>query len=82
VSKVTNGIFQDQSIVVTGTLPTLSREEAESLIRKAGGTPASSVSSKTAFVVAGTAAGSKLTKAEELGIQVLSEEEFLKRLAA
>lgn len=82
VSKVTGGVFQEQSIVVTGTLPTLSREEAELLIRKAGGTPASSVSSKTAFVVAGTAAGSKLTKAQELGIQVLSEEEFLKRLAA
>ncbi len=69
-----------QSVVVTGTLPTLSREDAEDRIRKAGGTAAGSVSRKTAFVVAGENAGSKLTKAEELGIEVLTETEFLNRL--
>ncbi|HWU24518.1 MAG TPA: NAD-dependent DNA ligase LigA [Candidatus Paceibacterota bacterium] len=69
-----------QSVVVTGTLPTLSRDEAEDMIRKAGGTPGSSVSKKTAFVVAGESAGSKRAKADELGIEVIDETEFLKRL--
>jgi DNA ligase (NAD+) len=69
-----------KTVVVTGTLPTLSRDEAEDRIRKAGGTPGSSVSRKTAFVVAGENAGSKLTKAEELGVEVVDETEFLRRL--
>ena len=69
-----------QTVVVTGTLPTLSRDEAEERIRKAGGTPGSSVSKRTAFVVAGESAGSKLTKAQELGVEVIDEAEFLKRL--
>jgi len=75
-----NGAFSGMTIVVTGTLPTLSRDEAEDRIRKAGGTPGSSVSKKTAFVVAGESAGSKLAKAEELGVEVIDEAEFLKRL--
>ena len=73
------GVFSGKSIVVTGTLPTLSRNEAEELIRQCGGTAASSVSKKTAFVVAGEKAGSKLTKAESLGIEVIDEAELLRR---
>lgn len=68
------------TIVCTGTLPTLKRNEAEALIRAHGGNPASSVSKKTSYVVAGEAAGSKLTKAQSLGVPVLTEEEFLKLL--
>ena len=73
------GVFSGMSVVVTGTLPTLSRKEAEELIRQCGGTAASSVSKKTAFVVAGEAAGSKLTKAQTLGIEVIDEAELLRR---
>lgn len=68
------------TVVCTGTLPTLKRNEAEALIRAHGGNPASSVSKKTSYVVAGEAAGSKLTKAQALGVPVLTEEEFLKLL--
>ncbi len=74
------GVFTGMSIVVTGTLPTLKRQEAEELIRQNGGTAASSVSKKTAFVVAGEAAGSKLTKATSLGIEVIDEAELLRRV--
>ena len=73
------GVLSGLSVVVTGTLPSLSRKEAEELIRQHGGTAASSVSKKTAFVVAGEAAGSKLTKAESLGIEVIDEAELLRR---
>ena len=63
-----------KTLVVTGTfLPTLSRQEAEALIVQNGGKAAGSVSKKTSFVVAGTAAGSKLTKAQTLGIPVIDE---------
>lgn len=68
------------TVVCTGTLPTLKRNEAEALIRAHGGNPASSVSKKTSYVVAGEAAGSKLAKAQSLGVPVLTEEEFLKLL--
>ncbi len=78
--ELLSNALEGQSIVVTGTLPTLSREQAETLIRQHGGKPASSVSKKTAFVVAGEAAGSKLTKAEALGVPVLSEATFLECL--
>ena len=73
------GVFSGMSIVVTGTLPTLSRKQAEDLIRSRGGNASSSVSKKTAFVVAGTDAGSKLAKARNLGIETIDETELLRR---
>ena len=78
--KQEGGILSGLTVVVTGTLPTLSRNDAEELIRQHGGKAASSVSKKTAFVVAGEAAGSKLTKAQTLGIPVLDEAAFLEKL--
>ena len=68
------------TIVVTGTLPTLGRKEAEELIIKNGGKPSGSVSKKTSLVLAGEAAGSKLTKANELGIKVIDEAEFMEMI--
>ena len=59
------------------TLPTLSRQEAESLIKQNGGKASGSVSKKTSYVLAGEAAGSKLTKAQVLGVPVIDEAEFL-----
>ena len=73
------GVFSGMSIVVTGTLPTLSRKAAEDLIRSRGGNASSSVSKKTAFVVVGEDAGSKLTKAQSLGIETIDEAELLRR---
>lgn len=70
------------TLVVTGTLPTLSRQEAEALIVQNGGKAAGSVSKKTSYVVAGTAAGSKLTKAQTLGIPVLDEAGLYELIAA
>ena len=68
------------TFVLTGTLPTLSRDEASERIKAAGGKVSGSVSKKTSYVVAGEAAGSKLTKANELGIPVIDEESLLKML--
>lgn len=67
------GALDGKTFVLTGTLPTLARAEAEARIKRAGGKVASSVSKKTSFVVAGEAAGSKLDKAAELGVVVLDE---------
>ena len=72
--------LEGMTIVVTGTLPTLGRKEAEELIAKNGGKASGSVSKKTSLVLAGEAAGSKLTKANELGIRVINEAEFLEML--
>ncbi|RIK90063.1 MAG: DNA ligase, partial [Burkholderiales bacterium] len=73
--------FVGRSFVVTGTLPTMSRDEAHEWIRRHGGSVTSSVSRRTDFVVAGEAAGSKLARAHELGIPVLDEAALL-RMAA
>jgi DNA ligase (NAD+) len=69
--------LEGKSFVITGTLPTLKRDEAKALIQKAGGKVTGSVSSKTDYVLLGEAAGSKLEKAQQLGIPQLSEAEFL-----
>ena len=74
------GAFEGMTVVVTGTLTAFSRAEAEEAVRRAGGKAAGSVSKKTSLVVAGESAGSKLTKAKSLGIPVIDEAEFLRRL--
>ena len=71
------GRLVGKTLVVTGTLTRFKRDEIAELIRKHGGKSASSVSKKTDYVVAGTDAGSKLAKAEELGVQVINEDQFL-----
>jgi DNA ligase (NAD+) len=75
------GPLAGKTVVVTGTLAGLSREEAEAAIRAAGGHPASSVSRKTAYVVVGESPGSKARKAEELGVPILDEDGLRKLLA-
>lgn len=69
--------FEGKTFVLTGTLPTLKRDEAKAIIEKFGGKASGSVSKKTSYVLAGESAGSKLDKANSLGIPVISEEEFL-----
>ncbi len=73
-------IFAGKTFVITGTLPTLKRDEAKALIEKHGGKCSGSVSKKTSFVLAGEEAGSKLTKANELGITVISEQQLMEML--
>ena len=68
------------TFVLTGTLPTLSRDEATARIRQNGGKVTGSVSGKTSYVVAGSDAGSKLTKAQALGVKILSEDDLLAML--
>ena len=68
--------FAGKTFVLTGTLPTLKRDEAKALIEKFGGKASGSVSKKTSYVLAGEEAGSKLTKAQELGIEIITEEQF------
>ena len=76
-TKVKEGVFLGKTFVLTGTLPTMSRKEASLLIEQNGGKTSSSVSKKTDYVLAGKDAGSKLTKAQSLGVSIISEEEFL-----
>ncbi|MCB0129279.1 MAG: NAD-dependent DNA ligase LigA, partial [Caldilineaceae bacterium] len=74
--------FAGQTFVVTGTLPNLSRDEAKEFIQSHGGKVTGSVSSKTSYVVAGESPGSKLTKAQQLGVTILSEDELRARAQA
>ncbi|MDP3791179.1 MAG: NAD-dependent DNA ligase LigA [Candidatus Omnitrophota bacterium] len=78
VLKEKGGKLEGKTIVITGTLKNFSRSQAEDLVRKLGGNPSSSVSKSTDFLVAGTAAGSKLDKARALGVKIIDEEEFKK----
>ncbi len=75
--ELASNVFEGKTIVLTGTLPTLSRKDAAELIEQNGGKTSSSVSKKTDYVLAGESAGSKLTKAQNLGIEILDESEFL-----
>ena len=75
-----SALLDGKTIVITGTLPTLKRNEAEQLIRQHGGSPSGSVSKKTSFLLFGADAGSKLDKARALGIPIISEEEFMNML--
>jgi DNA ligase (NAD+) len=77
-AAASGGAFQGMTLVVTGTLPHFSRQEAEAFIRDNGGTASGSVSKKTAYVVAGENAGSKLSKAQALGVPVIGEEEMVR----
>jgi DNA ligase (NAD+) len=70
------GPLKGKTLVITGTLPTLSRDDAKQLIEQAGGKVSSAVSKKTSYVVVGEDAGSKLAKAQELGVPVLTEDEL------
>ena len=80
VKLPTSDLLAGKTFVLTGTLPTMSRDEASERIKNAGGKVSGSVSSKTSYVVAGEAAGSKLTKARALGIPVITEEDLLQML--
>jgi len=80
-AAATDGAFKGMKIVLTGTLPTLSRGQATELVENAGGKVTSSVSKATDLVVAGEEAGSKLEKAQQLGVTVIDEAELLRRLA-
>lgn len=80
LEKSNDNRFEGKIFVLTGTLPTLSRNEATEIIENFGGKASGSVSKKTSYVLAGEEAGSKLTKAEELGIQIITEEEFLEMI--
>ena len=77
ISAPVGDLFAGLSFVLTGTLPTMSRDEASALIKQNGGKTVGSVSKKTDFVLAGDAAGSKLVKAQELGIRIISESDLL-----
>ena len=81
VAKPTGDKLAGLTFVLTGTLPTMSRDEAAALIKDAGGKVSGSVSSKTSYVVAGEAAGSKLTKAQALGVNIIDEQGLLDMLA-
>ncbi|MBF1227837.1 MAG: NAD-dependent DNA ligase LigA [Haemophilus parainfluenzae] len=78
--EVTENRFKGKTVVLTGTLTQMGRNEARALLQDMGAKVSGSVSAKTDFVIAGDAAGSKLTKAQELGVTVLTEEEFLAQI--
>jgi DNA ligase (NAD+) len=74
------GVLSGKTVVITGTLPTLSRTRATEIVEQAGGRVTNSVSRSTSFLVAGEEAGSKLEKATSLGVEVIDEAELLKRI--
>ena len=80
VKEVGENLFKGKTVVLTGTLTQMGRNEAKALLQEMGAKVSGSVSAKTDFVIAGDAAGSKLTKAQELGVTVLTEEEFLAQI--
>ena len=80
VKEASENLFKDKTVVLTGTLTQMGRNEAKALLQQLGAKVSGSVSSKTDFVIAGDASGSKLAKAQELNIPVLTEEEFLEQL--
>ncbi len=80
IARAADGPLAGLTVVITGTLPTLSRSDAAALIKRAGGSVAGSVSKKTSLVLAGENAGSKLAKANELGIDVIDEATLLARI--
>ncbi|AFY96139.1 NAD-dependent DNA ligase LigA [Chamaesiphon minutus] len=82
LSSVISSILADKTFVITGTLPTLKRDEAKDLIESHGGKVSDSISTKTHYLVAGEKAGSKLAKAEKLGVKVISEAELLELLTS
>ena len=73
-------VLSGMSIVVTGTLENYTRQQIEQMVKDHGGKTSSSVSKKTAFLVAGSNAGSKLDKANQLGIEVINEDQFILRI--
>lgn len=77
-AKVATGMFSGKTVVLTGTLPSLTREQASAKIEALGGKVSGSVSKKTDYVLAGAEAGSKLEKAQKLGVKIIDEAEFLK----
>ena len=77
---ITADAFAGQTVVITGALASMERKDAELLVERAGGNATGSVSGKTDLLVAGEKAGSKLKKAQELGVEVMDEAAFLKRL--
>lgn len=76
--QVKSAKFEGMTFVLTGTLPTMTRDEAKAIIEENGGKTSGSVSKKTSVVLAGEEAGSKLTKAQSLGVKIIDEEEFLR----
>ena len=77
VKEIQDNPFKDKVIVLTGTLENIKRNEAKDYLNNCGAKVSSAVSSKTDLVIAGLSAGSKLKKAQELGIKIINEQEFL-----
>lgn len=80
IKSVSEGVFTGKTFVLTGTLPTMSRSQASKIIEENGGKTSSSVSKKTDYVLAGEAAGSKLDKAQSLGVTIITEEQLLEMI--
>ncbi|MBQ8529057.1 MAG: hypothetical protein IJ459_04900 [Clostridia bacterium] len=77
VGEERGSLFEGLTFVLTGTLPTMTRDEASAIVKANGGKVSGSVSKKTSYVLAGEEAGSKLTKAQALGVKIIDEEQFM-----